>query len=110
MDSLVNLNRWHRWNELFDYAHLVVAARPGWAQAQIVDEELKCCVEQRAISVERFKETDASSGHVVFCRPLMVDIASTDIRNRLLAGEDARQIKELNERVGNYIHSHGLYR
>ena len=30
MDSLLGLSRWHRWQELTDYAHLVVSVRPGW--------------------------------------------------------------------------------
>src|SRR5690606_38392076 len=30
MDSLVNLASWRRWREFTDFAHLAVAARPGW--------------------------------------------------------------------------------
>lgn len=30
-DSLAGLGRWHRWRELFDYAHVVVLDRPGHA-------------------------------------------------------------------------------
>ncbi len=28
-DSLLGLPQWHRWREIFDHAHLVVAERPG---------------------------------------------------------------------------------
>lgn len=30
MDSLLGPSRWHRWQELTDYAHLVVSVSPGW--------------------------------------------------------------------------------
>src|SRR5690606_32888062 len=30
MDAFVSLPQWHRWNELLDLAHIVVAHRPGW--------------------------------------------------------------------------------
>ena len=31
MDALHGLDRWHRWRELVDLCHLVVATRPGWS-------------------------------------------------------------------------------
>ena len=30
MDSLLSLPTWHRWQELTNYAHLIVSVRPGW--------------------------------------------------------------------------------
>ncbi len=30
MDAFLGLPNWHRWRELFDLAHVVVAHRPGW--------------------------------------------------------------------------------
>jgi nicotinate-nucleotide adenylyltransferase len=30
MDAFLGLPDWHRWSELFELAHLVVAHRPGW--------------------------------------------------------------------------------
>ena len=29
-DAVLNVTSWHRWEELLDYAHVVVIARPGW--------------------------------------------------------------------------------
>jgi nicotinate-nucleotide adenylyltransferase len=30
MDAFLSLPKWHRWKELIDLAHIVVAHRPGW--------------------------------------------------------------------------------
>ena len=30
MDAFLGLPSWHRWRELFELAHVVVAHRPGW--------------------------------------------------------------------------------
>src|SRR6185312_10836457 len=30
MDAFLGLPNWHRWRELLDLAHIVVAHRPGW--------------------------------------------------------------------------------
>ena len=35
MDSLLSLPTWHRWQELTDYAHLVVSVRPGWPRNMV---------------------------------------------------------------------------
>ena len=29
-DAVLEITRWHRWQELLDWAHIVVIARPGW--------------------------------------------------------------------------------
>src|SRR5207247_7633529 len=39
-DSLIGLPQWHRWRELFDLAHLVVAERPGVMLAPSLPAEL----------------------------------------------------------------------
>ena len=30
MDAFLGMPNWHRWREIFDLAHIVVAHRPGW--------------------------------------------------------------------------------
>jgi nicotinate-nucleotide adenylyltransferase len=30
MDALLSFPDWHRWREIFDFAHVIVAHRPGW--------------------------------------------------------------------------------
>jgi len=30
MDAFLGLHRWHRWPELIELAHIIVAHRPGW--------------------------------------------------------------------------------
>src|SRR5471032_1377954 len=31
-DSLLSLHKWHRWEELLDFCHLLVMARPGYSE------------------------------------------------------------------------------
>ena len=35
MDAFLGLPRWHRWRELLDVAHIIVAHRPGWRAPDI---------------------------------------------------------------------------
>ena len=35
MDAFLGLPKWHRWEELLDLAHIVVAHRPGWRAPDI---------------------------------------------------------------------------
>ncbi len=34
MDALLGLDSWHRWQELWGYAHIVAMPRPGWSVQQ----------------------------------------------------------------------------
>jgi nicotinate-nucleotide adenylyltransferase len=29
-DAILGINSWHRWEEILDWAHVLVIARPGW--------------------------------------------------------------------------------
>jgi nicotinate-nucleotide adenylyltransferase len=35
MDAFLGLAQWHRWDEILDVAHIVVAHRPGWKAPDI---------------------------------------------------------------------------
>lgn len=110
MDSLVNLSSWHRWQELLDYAHIVAVARPSWALAQIANEPLKQLLDERLLSVDKFVSTSAVAGQLVVSESMKLAVSSSQIRQQLMAGADARQISDLDPRVGEFIRSHNLYR
>lgn len=110
MDSLVNLSSWHRWQELLDYAHIIVVARPAWTLKQIESEPLKQMLDERLLSVDEFLLTPTVAGQLVISESMRLAVSSSQIRQQLVAGADARQISDLDPRVGEFIHSHNLYR
>ncbi len=77
MDSFRSLDRWHRWQELLDFAHLLVAQRPGaslpdpGAVAELLDE-------RRCDDVATLMAKPA--GHIMICAPPLLDISATRVR------------------------------
>lgn len=86
-DQYSSLHTWHHWQELLSLVTLAVANRPG-------DNRLP------HVEVQRLAH------HMV---PLpMLDISSTQIRQRVAAGQDITQL--VPPAVARYIEMHGLYR
>lgn len=104
MDSLVTLNQWHRWRELLDYGHLVVAGRPGWCPPQ--QGEVAQWLRQHQQDVAALRQTP--QGSVALVEQTMLDISATAVRNMLAAGESTQFL--LPESVRHYIEQHHLFR
>jgi len=78
-DAWNALPRWHRWQELLDYANLVIATRPGVTLADIPELAAARC--------ETLAEFRAARAGRVLVLPIpRLPISSTDIRARLQAG------------------------
>lgn len=103
MDSLVNLNRWHRWRELLGLAHLVVAARPGWSLPE--QGEVAEWYQQHQITVETLHTR--SNGGVVIVEQSLLDISATSIRELIAAGQSPEFL--LPDAVRRYIEDNRLY-
>jgi len=105
MDSLVNLHTWQRWRELSDYAHIVVAARPGWHLPETgpVAEWLagRCTDDPQLLS-------QSPSGCVLVEAMTLLPVSATQIREDLAAGSSVRYL--VPDAVIQYIHQHGLYK
>jgi nicotinate-nucleotide adenylyltransferase len=104
MDAFRGLPTWHRWQELLELAHLVVAPRPGWtAPAGGVLGELLAA--HRARHLEELHAVAAGRIHV---QPVtQLEISSTELRELLAAGRDPRYlvpdpVRELIRRTGCY--------
>jgi len=87
MDAFLGLTSWHRWSEILDLAHLVVAHRPGWLIPDTGDlGEL--------IATHGTKEAadlhDSRHGRVFVHAVTQLEIASTEIRELIAAGRDPR--------------------
>ncbi len=106
MDSLVNLPAWSRWQSITDYAHLVIAARPGWSLDQISHSALQQWLAQRTVSsVEALHQTPAGKVMMVSLTPY--DISSSAIRRGLQQGRDMADY--VAPAVLQYIQQHRLY-
>lgn len=88
-DAFLGLPDWHRWRELFDLAHVVVAHRPGWkleAGGELADEQRRRLVPdpQAALS--------APAGAVLLQSVTPLEISSTQLRRDAAAGRDLRYL------------------
>ena len=114
-DALAGLAGWHRWRELFDLAHLVVAARPGSVFLDDHSLEIVDVVPPEVLrewSARMTHDPQDLHGHPsgrtfhLAIRPHA--ISASDLRRRLAGGERPRDL--LPPQVLAYIDSHHLYR
>ena len=108
-DQLQRLHTWHAWRELFDYAHLCAAARPGFL-LQAASDDVAQEFARRAATAERIRATPA--GATLLSTNLAIDIAATELRAALQRGplSEARLRSQLPGAVLDYIEQHQLYR
>ncbi len=107
-DQLVKLNSWHRWKELFDYAHVCVETRAGFDVATL-SAEVAAEYEARRATAETLRATP--HGHMLIDERLLMNISATAIREkaRTMSGTtDARS--QVPSAVWDYIVQHHLYR
>tara|TARA_R110001599_G_scaffold351822_1_gene584822 strand:+ start:158903 stop:159559 length:657 start_codon:yes stop_codon:yes gene_type:complete len=103
-DAVLAITSWHRWQELLNWAHVVVIARPGW-QLPEVGEVADWLQQHRLDSPGQLGGQPCGGVLVEELRPLA--ISSTEIRSLLAAGHSARYL--LPQAVLDYIESHNLY-
>lgn len=89
MDAFLGLPQWHRWQEILELAHLVVAHRPGWrAPEQGALGEL--LAERGTRRPEELHETRA--GRVFVRAVTQLEISSSAIREIVRTGRDPRYL------------------
>lgn len=104
MDAFLGLPTWHRWDEILDYAHIVVAHRPGWKAPDIgVLGEL--IMEHGTHRVDHLHA--ATSGYVHIHAVTQLEIASTEIRDLVAAGRDPRFL--MPDPVIDVLQKYGCY-
>ena len=85
MDAFLGLPQWHRWRDLLELAHVVVAHRPGWtAPATGVLGELLGARRTRTAA----DLAAAPAGRVHVHAVTQLEISSTDLRASIRAGLD----------------------
>lgn len=89
MDAFLGLPNWHRWNEIFDLAHVVVAHRPGW-KAPTQGPLGEAMVDRGTGSVRELHSHPA--GRIYVHAVTQLEISSTELRQLIGAGHDPRYL------------------
>lgn len=109
-DAFVALTTWHRWEELFDLAHIVVAHRPGFSMRELqssLPEPLRKIYFQRQATSTGILRRD-SAGAIYTREITALDIAATPIRALLAGAGSARYL--VPDAVLDYIERNRLYK
>jgi nicotinate-nucleotide adenylyltransferase len=87
MDAFLGLTTWHRWDEILDVAHIVVAHRPGWRAPDIgeLGELITAHGTHRVDDLHEHRH-----GYIHIHAVTQLEIASTEIRDLIAAGRDPR--------------------
>ena len=108
-DAFLDLATWHRWRQLFDLAHIVVAYRPGYPidtwQARMPEplaHEYAARYMQQPLAVHL-----APAGGIAAVSMTGLDISATFVRTAVHAGSSPRYL--LPDAVLDYIQTHRLY-
>ena len=104
MDAFLGMPNWHRWREVFDLAHIVVAHRPGW-KAPITGPLGEIMVDRGTGSVRELHA--APAGRIFVHAVTQLEISSTDLRQLILSGSDLRYlvpdaVRAIIQRTGCY--------
>jgi len=113
-DQLVHLDTWHEWRELFTYAHIGAASRPGFDLASL-PAAVAAEVAARRAPAATLGATP--HGYLLLDDALALDVSATDIRREIReciaehrAGDTAVNASDhVPAAVWDYILQHHLY-
>ena len=104
MDSLVKIASWRRWQEFTDFAHLVVAARPGW-RAPTSGAVADWLADRWVRRPEQLRT--AAAGRALILSLTLLPVSATRLRGDLAQGRSVRYL--VPDAALAYLRSHGLY-
>jgi nicotinate-nucleotide adenylyltransferase len=104
MDAFLGLPNWHRWRELLDLAHIVVAHRPGW-KAPTSGPLGEVMVDRGTGAIRELH--DRPAGRIFVHAVTQLEISSTDLRQLIVAGHDPRYL--VPDEVRRIIRETGCY-
>ncbi|MGZ8237273.1 MAG: nicotinate-nucleotide adenylyltransferase [Methylobacter sp.] len=99
-DAFKHLTSWHQWQQLFDYAHIVVMTRPGFETQELNDFFKARLAEAKELA-------QASAGKLCFQQVTQLDISATAIRAMIADKQNPGFL--LPDAVIEYIKQHKLY-
>ena len=106
MDSLVNFDRWHGYQEILTLCHVVVNTRPNYEVKQLNPKVMAFVKKHQETKLDKLKKS--LTGKIYFTQPKLVDISSTEIRQRFQQQKDCHQ--QLQIEILEFIHKNKLYR
>lgn len=102
MDAFAKLESWYRWQQLFDFAHIIVMTRPNY-QMPSLTAFLAARHNQQTADL-----TMKKSGNLYFLPVTALDISATAIRTIFARQRNPKYL--LPDAVIDYINQHNLYR
>jgi nicotinate-nucleotide adenylyltransferase len=104
-DNLLNLERWHRWQELLKFAHLLINSRPLYEipKQGVVAELLN---NHQVIDAKLLQEQTA--GLIYFAEMTQLNISATAIRQQIAQELSPRYL--LPDAVWEFIQKEGIYK
>jgi nicotinate-nucleotide adenylyltransferase len=108
LDAFLEIDTWHRFEEIFSECDFIVTSRPGIAKTncqQAFPPPLRDLMKRKGAGREF---THPSGRRTIFTEVSDLDISASDIRARVRAGHSIRYL--LPRRVNEYILEHGLYK
>ncbi|MCL1113830.1 nicotinate-nucleotide adenylyltransferase [Shewanella basaltis] len=104
MDSFIQLPLWYQWQSLFSLCHIALCQRPGWTIDTHSEMAKQLLLRQAYVS-----DNDQSKhGKIYRIDSQLIDISSTEIRQRLHQHTDTQSVLHPSTRA--YIEQHQLYR
>lgn len=107
-DAFLELHNWHKWEQLFELAHIVVGFRPGFTLNERIHgatEKLRHHYQMRLCNTENLSKNPF--GGIAELAIPKLEISATLIRNRTAENRSIRYL--LPNKVADYIHQHNLY-
>jgi len=107
-DSWSEITTWHEWRRLIEMCDLIVVTRPGFAVEAKVDD----FADVRGMSNRAIYELieNQAKPRVFLTDVAMVDVAATEIRAAVRAGDFEKLKTKVPLSVAAYIQKHGLYK
>lgn len=104
-DAFEGLASWHRWQALLDYAHIVIAYRPGWQRN--FDQGVGALLANHFVSeIKPLHEN--LSGKVFPCPVTQLAVSASAIRQMIMEGKSAQFL--VPDSVWEFIQLNRLYR
>ena len=104
MDSFIQLPLWYQWQSLFSLCHIALCQRPG----RTIDTHSEMA-KQLLLRQAYVSDNDQSKhGKIYRIDSQLIDISSTEIRQRLHQHTDTQSVLHPSTRA--YIEQHQLYR
>lgn len=89
MDAFLGLPNWHRWTDILELAHVVVAHRPGW-KAPTQGPLGEAMVDRGTGSIRDLH--DLPAGRIYVHAVTQLEISSTELRQLIAAGRNPRYL------------------